>query len=147
MINQHSYFDDSYFLKIMQQCNFLFLPIIYYICSIIYRLLTDSSMKRLLFTQRILILGSIIVVLQGCASLGIISKKNKVIETYIDLNASFWDLRRYYNDDAAFVKHINDQTDSGGNSFGVQASQDKIYIPIPQAEIDVNPNLVQNPGY
>lgn len=45
-------------------------------------------MKRFLFTQRTLFLASIIVILQGCASLGIISKKNNVIETYIDLNAS-----------------------------------------------------------
>lgn len=72
--------------------------------------------------------------------------KERRLELVVE-NNRFWDLRRYYNDDAAFVKHINDQTDSGGNSFGVQASQDKIYIPIPQAEIDVNPNLVQNPGY
>jgi hypothetical protein len=72
--------------------------------------------------------------------------KERRLELVVE-NNRFWDLRRYYNDDAAFVKHINDQTDSGGNSFGVQATQDKIYIPIPQAEIDVNPNLVQNPGY
>ena len=72
--------------------------------------------------------------------------KERRLELVVE-NNRFWDLRRYYNDDAAFVKHINDQTDSGGNSFGVQATEDKIYIPIPQAEIDVNPNLVQNPGY
>jgi hypothetical protein len=62
-------------------------------------------------------------------------------------NNRYYDLRRYYNNDAAFIQHINSQTDSEGNSFGVQASVGKVYIPIPQAEIDVNPNLVQNPGY
>jgi hypothetical protein len=44
-------------------------------------------MKRILFTQRYLVLLILIGFLQGCASLGLTSKKSNVIETYIDLNA------------------------------------------------------------
>jgi len=43
-------------------------------------------MNRSLFYLRALVLVLIFVTLQGCASLGLISKKNNVIETYIDLN-------------------------------------------------------------
>jgi predicted metalloprotease with PDZ domain len=46
----------------------------------------NSSMNRSLFYLRALVLVLIFVTLQGCASLGLISKKNNVIETYIDLN-------------------------------------------------------------
>jgi hypothetical protein len=62
-------------------------------------------------------------------------------------NNRFWDLKRYYNDDAKLTQHLNDQTDSAGNSFGRQTTVDKVLIPIPQAELDVNPNMTQNPGY
>ena len=62
-------------------------------------------------------------------------------------NNRFWDLKRYYNDDAKLTQHINGQTDSAGNSFGVQTTVGKVFIPIPQSELDVNPNLTQNPGY
>jgi hypothetical protein len=72
--------------------------------------------------------------------------KERRLELVVE-NNRYYDLRRYYNNDAAFIQHINSQTDSEGNSFGVQTSVGKVYIPIPQAEIDVNPNLVQNPGY
>ena len=72
--------------------------------------------------------------------------KERRLELVVE-NSRLWDLRRYYNNDAAFIQHINSQTDNDGNTFGVNATVDKIYIPIPQAEIDVNPNLVQNPGY
>lgn len=43
-------------------------------------------MNRSLFYLRALVLVLIFVTLQGCASLGLISKKNNVIETYMDLN-------------------------------------------------------------
>ena len=43
-------------------------------------------MKRSLFTIRALVLVLIFVIFQGCASLGLISKKNNVIEVYMDLN-------------------------------------------------------------
>lgn len=43
-------------------------------------------MNRSLFYLRALVLVLIFVTLQGCASLGLISKKNNVIDTYIDLN-------------------------------------------------------------
>jgi len=43
-------------------------------------------MKRSLFTLRALVLVLIFVIFQGCASLGLISKKNNVIEAYMDLN-------------------------------------------------------------
>ncbi len=46
----------------------------------------NSSMNRSLFYLRALVLVLIFVTLQGCASLGLISKKNNVIETYMDLN-------------------------------------------------------------
>ena len=72
--------------------------------------------------------------------------KERRLELVVE-NNRYYDLRRYYNNDAAFIQHLNSQTDSEGNSFGVQTSVGKVYIPIPQAEIDVNPNLVQNPGY
>lgn len=72
--------------------------------------------------------------------------KERRLELVVE-NNRLWDLRRYYNNDAALIQHINSQTDNAGNTFGVNATVDKIYIPIPQAEIDVNPNLVQNPGY
>ena len=42
-------------------------------------------MKRLIFTQRSLVL-LLIVILKGCASLGLTYKKSNVIETHIDLN-------------------------------------------------------------
>ena len=44
-------------------------------------------MKRILFTQRYLVLLILIGFLLGCASLGLTSKKSNFIETYIDLNA------------------------------------------------------------
>lgn len=43
-------------------------------------------MKRLIFTQRSLLLLLLIVILKGCASLGLTYKKSNVIETHIDLN-------------------------------------------------------------
>ena len=44
-------------------------------------------MKRLIFTQNSLVLLLLIVILKGCASLGLTYKKSNVIETYIDLNS------------------------------------------------------------
>jgi predicted metalloprotease with PDZ domain len=44
-------------------------------------------MKSLIFVQRFLILLILIVILKGCASLGLTYKKSNVIETHIDLNA------------------------------------------------------------
>ncbi len=44
-------------------------------------------MKRLFTTRTNLVLLLFIVILQGCASLGLTSKKNNTIETHIDLNA------------------------------------------------------------
>ena len=44
-------------------------------------------MKSLIFAQRYLILLVLIVILKGCASLGLTYKKSNVIETHIDLNA------------------------------------------------------------
>jgi hypothetical protein len=72
--------------------------------------------------------------------------KERRLELVIE-NNRFWDLKRYYNDDAKLTQHLNDQTDSAGNSFGIQTTVDKVLIPIPQAELDVNPNMTQNPGY
>ena len=43
-------------------------------------------MKRLIFSQRSLVLLLLIVILKGCASLGLTYKKSNVIETHIDLN-------------------------------------------------------------
>ena len=39
---------------------------------------------------------------------------------------------------------VNVATNSTG---GVQTTVGKVFIPIPQSELDVNPNLTQNPGY
>jgi tetratricopeptide (TPR) repeat protein len=72
--------------------------------------------------------------------------KERRLELVVE-NNRFWDLKRYYNDDAKLTQHINGQTDSAGNSFGVQTTVGKVFIPIPQSELDVNPNLTQNPGY
>ena len=44
-------------------------------------------MKSLIFVQRYLILLILIVILKGCASLGLTYKKSNTIETHIDLNA------------------------------------------------------------
>lgn len=44
-------------------------------------------MKRLFTTRTNLVLLLLIVILQGCASLGLTSKKSNTIETHIDLNA------------------------------------------------------------
>ena len=44
-------------------------------------------MKRLFFTRTNLFLLISIVILQGCASLNLASKKSNIIESYIDLNA------------------------------------------------------------
>ena len=48
---------------------------------------TYFFMKRLFFTRTNLFLLLSIVILQGCASLNLASKKSNIIETYIDLNA------------------------------------------------------------
>lgn len=48
---------------------------------------TYFFMKRLFFTRTNLFLLISIVILQGCASLNLASKKSNIIETYIDLNA------------------------------------------------------------
>ena len=58
--------------------------------------------------------------------------KERRLELVIE-NNRFWDLKRYYNDDAKLTQHLNDQTDSAGNSFGIQTTVDKVLIPIPQA--------------
>ena len=62
-------------------------------------------------------------------------------------NNRYWDLQRYFNDTSLFVAYLNGLTDSSGNSLGYQATADKIFAPIPQSEVDINPNLVQNAGY
>lgn len=48
---------------------------------------TYFFMKRLFFTRTNLFLLLSIVILQGCASLNLASKKSNIIESYIDLNA------------------------------------------------------------
>ena len=48
---------------------------------------TYFFMKRLFFTRTNLFLLISIIILQGCASLNLASKKSNIIETYIDLNA------------------------------------------------------------
>ena len=62
-------------------------------------------------------------------------------------NNRYWDLQRYYNDTSAFIAYLNGLTDSSGKSLEYKATPDKIFAPIPQSEIDINPNLVQNAGY
>ena len=59
----------------------------------------------------------------------------------------YWDLKRYFNDDTAMAQYLNGLTDDTGASLGYQATAEKLFLPIPQPELDVNPNLVQNPGY
>lgn len=75
--------------------------------------------------------------------------KERRLELLVE-NNRYWDLKRYYNDDAAFVQYLNGLTDgvgAEGNSLGYQATVERLYAPIPQSEVDVNPNLVQNAGY
>jgi hypothetical protein len=45
------------------------------------------------------------------------------------------------------AQYLNGLTDDTGVSLGYQATADKLLMPIPQAELDINPNLEQNPGY
>ena len=72
--------------------------------------------------------------------------KERRLELLVE-NNRYWDLQRYYGDTSAFVAYLNGLTDSSGNSLGYQATPDKIFAPIPQSEIDINPNLEQNAGY
>jgi hypothetical protein len=62
-------------------------------------------------------------------------------------NNRYWDLKRYYNDDAAFVQYLNSLTESDGTSLGYKATLNNIFMPIPQKEIDINEFLKQRPGY
>jgi hypothetical protein len=62
-------------------------------------------------------------------------------------NSRYWDLKRYYNDDAAFVQYLNSLTESDGTSLEYKATLNNIFMPIPQKEIDINEFLVQRPGY
>ena len=72
--------------------------------------------------------------------------KERRLELLVE-NNRYWDLQRYYNDTSAFIAYLNGLTDSSGKSLEYKATPDKIFAPIPQSEIDINPNLVQNPGY
>ena len=72
--------------------------------------------------------------------------KERRLELLVE-NNRYWDLQRYYNDTSAFVAYLNGLTDSSGKSLEYQATTDKIFAPIPQGEIDINPNLEQNKGY
>lgn len=72
--------------------------------------------------------------------------KERRLELLVE-NNRYWDLQRYYNDTPTFVAYLNGLTDSSGNSLEYQATPDKIFAPIPQSEIDINPNLEQNAGY
>mgnify|MGYP001181787216 CR=1 FL=1 len=47
----------------------------------------------------------------------------------------------------AMAQYLNGLTDDTGTSLGYQATADKLLMPIPQPQMDINPNLVQNPGY
>lgn len=62
-------------------------------------------------------------------------------------NSRYWDLKRYYNDDAAFVQYLNSLTESDGTSLDYKATLNNIFMPIPQKEIDINEFLDQRPGY
>ena len=72
--------------------------------------------------------------------------KERRLELLVE-NNRYWDLQRYYNDTSAFVAYLNGLTDSSGKSLEYKATPDKTFAPIPQSEIDINPNLVQNAGY
>lgn len=45
------------------------------------------------------------------------------------------------------VEVINSVTDQDGNSLGYQLNENRLLWPIPQAEMDKNAKLIQNPGY
>ena len=62
-------------------------------------------------------------------------------------NNRYWDLKRYYNDDAAFIQYLNSQTESDGTSLEYKATLNNIFLPIPQKEMDINENLIQRAGY
>jgi hypothetical protein len=62
-------------------------------------------------------------------------------------NSRYWDLKRYYNDDAAFVQYLNSLTESDGTSLEYKATLDNIFMPIPQKEMDNNKYLIQRKGY
>ena len=58
-----------------------------------------------------------------------------------------WDLKRYYGEEG-LVSYLKGLTDTGGNNLGKNpTSVHQLYLPIPQRDLDINPNLVQNPGY
>ena len=59
----------------------------------------------------------------------------------------YYDLKRYFNDNTAMAQYLNGLTDDTGASLEYQATADKILMPIPQPQMDINTNLVQNPGY
>ncbi len=62
-------------------------------------------------------------------------------------NNRYWDLKRYYNNDAAFVQHLNSLSESSGKSLEYKATLNNIFMPIPQKEMDINEFLIQRPGY
>ena len=72
--------------------------------------------------------------------------KERRLELLVE-NNRYWDLQRYYDDTSAFVTYLNGLTDSSGNSLGYEANANTIFAPIPQSEVDINPNLEQNAGY
>ena len=72
--------------------------------------------------------------------------KERRLELVAEFNR-YYDLKRYFNDNTAMAQYLNGLTDDTGVSLGYQATADKLLMPIPQAELDINPNLEQNPGY
>tara|TARA_B100000925_G_C21822473_1_gene393530 strand:+ start:263 stop:403 length:141 start_codon:yes stop_codon:yes gene_type:complete len=45
------------------------------------------------------------------------------------------------------AQYLNGLTDDTGELLGYKATAEKLLLPIPQPELDINTNLKQNPGY
>ncbi|WP_291870444.1 RagB/SusD family nutrient uptake outer membrane protein [Maribacter sp.] len=58
----------------------------------------------------------------------------------------FFDVVRHYGKQGA-ADLFTSLEDGDGNNLGYKATIDKLLLPIPQSEIESNPNMSQNPGY
>ena len=72
--------------------------------------------------------------------------KERRLELVAEFNR-YWDLKRYYDDNTAMAQYLNGLTDDTGASLGYEATAEKLLLPIPQPELDINQNVSQNPGY
>lgn len=80
---------------------------------------------------------------QGEVALAILNERR--LELALE-GERFFDVVRYYGKQGA-VDLFNNLKDGDGNNLGYKATVEKLILPIPQSEIESNPNILQNPGY